>query len=123
MIADCVTATSRERATTTRPRESALRAILARGDEYFPVCGPAAASQYLQPRIDRWGQAQRIDIQPHLHRRSDLVDILPAGPRGADECFFKLIFINLNAITDPDHARIIADLSKEITATARSRFE
>jgi hypothetical protein len=46
-----------------------------------------AARKCLQPREHFRRQAQREDIEPHLHGSRYLVDILPAGSSCGDEAF------------------------------------
>src|SRR6056297_1394014 len=51
-----------------------------------PVRGPATSREPLQPPLDRLGKRRRPrGLEPQLHRRRDLVDVLTPGPRGADE--------------------------------------
>lgn len=45
----------------------------------------------------------RLGIEAQLHRAGHLVDILPAGARGADEMLLQLGGRDLNAVVYAEH--------------------
>ena len=52
-----------------------------------------AARQLHQPGPHRLGQGRRVaGVEPHLHRRRDLVDVLAARPSRAEEAELQLAF-------------------------------
>ena len=61
-----------------------------------------------EPPAHRLGQRGRAgDIEPQLHRRRDLVDVLAARSRGAHEHLFQLGRIDADGGCDAQHARSV----------------
>src|SRR5215471_2929876 len=80
-----------------------LGAMALRGDDQHAVAGEALAGKPLEPRAHPVGQARRAaHVEAQLHRGGELVDVLPAGPRGADKAFLELALVDLDS-ADPDH--------------------
>src|SRR5690242_482582 len=61
------------------------------GDEEHALLAEPSAGQPLQPRADVARQRRRAaDVEAQLHRRCQLVDVLPAGTGGAHEALLDL---------------------------------
>src|SRR5215218_2418728 len=85
-----------------------LGAMALCADDQHAVAGEAAAGEALEPGahvIGKVGRAAHIETQ--LNGARELVDVLPAGPRGADEAFIQLVVVDSDAVGDADHAATI----------------
>jgi hypothetical protein len=64
---------------------SFLRAKAPRGENNFTAGSHLTACQLLESRKYRRRKAKRINVQPNLHRRRDLIDVLSSWTRGSNE--------------------------------------
>ena len=71
-----------------------LGAVFAGGDDDLATNGHPAAGQRLEARIDVRRQAEPEQVAAQLAGGRDLVDVLPARPRGGEETFFKRLLGN-----------------------------
>ena len=74
-----------------------------RGDQDLSVLRQSPPCQLLEPGADSRGQTGTIQRETKLHRRLDLVDVLPAGTRGAKEVFLHRLFIDRQCPGHVDH--------------------
>src|SRR3954470_16152865 len=77
-------------------------------DDQHAVAGETAAGEALEPGAHVigkvWGAAH---IETQLNGARELVDVLPARPRGTDETFIQLVVADSDAAGDADHAATI----------------
>ena len=65
------------------------------GDDEHAVIGQPLAGQPLQPLLHVLGKdGECAHVEAQLHGGLHLVDVLPAGTRGADEAFLKFVFVD-----------------------------
>jgi hypothetical protein len=65
--------------------------------------GGGSAALAISSIANAFGKAgRRGGVEAELDRRCHLVDVLPAGPRGADEVFLQLILVDRSTRPDPD---------------------
>jgi hypothetical protein len=65
-----------------------------------PSLEPASA---LEALLHRLGERRGVDVEAKLDRGRDLVDVLAAWPRRADEPLFELALVDLDGRRDLDH--------------------
>src|SRR3954470_12220778 len=91
-----------------------LGAMALCADDQHAVAGEAAAGEALEPGAHVIGKVGRAaHIETKLDGARDLVDVLPARPRGADEAFIQLVVVDGDAAGDADHAVTIAWLCRQ----------
>src|SRR5215510_281469 len=85
-----------------------LGAVALRRDDHHAIVGEPAAGQPFEPRAHRVGQRWRVaHVEAQLYGGRDLVDILPARTRGADEALLDLALVDGDRIGDADHLLVI----------------
>ena len=68
------------------------------------VLGPAPPGQTFQAGLYRFRQTgAAFRLEPQFDRRGDLVHILPARPRGANELFGQFPVLQRDRVVDPEH--------------------
>ena len=77
------------------------------------------ARQLLAQMVRKIGR-RRIEAQ--LDRRGDLVDVLPARPRGAHEALLDQALVDRNGRCHLNHGRTVAQPKENCSVEARSRY-
>src|SRR5712691_390979 len=81
-----------------------LGAVALRGDHQHALVGEPPPGEALEPRAHVSRQRRRAaHVEAQLHRGRELVDVLPAGPRGADEALLELALVDADHGGDADH--------------------
>src|SRR5215831_5085064 len=80
-------------------------------DHDHAVAREASAGEPLEPRAHVVGKVRRAaHVEAKLHRARELVDVLPAGPRRADEMLLELALADADRRSYADHRRLIAPM-------------
>src|SRR5262249_37757659 len=88
-----------------------LGAVALGVDHDHAVAGEAFAGQALEPRAHVVGKARRAaDVEAKLHGARELVDVLSAGTRSADEILLELVLADADRRSDADHRGPIAPM-------------
>src|SRR3954447_25113208 len=80
-----------------------LRAVLAAVDHQDAFGREPLAGERDQPRLHLGRQRRPVDVEPQLHRRRHLVDVLSARTRGADEALLDLALVERQRRRDLQH--------------------
>src|SRR3954451_528112 len=81
-----------------------LGAVALGGDDQDAIAGQAAAGEALQALAHGLGQAGRAaDVEAELDGGGELVDVLAAGARAADEALLQLALVEGDRVGDLDH--------------------
>ena len=81
-----------------------LGAMALRIDDEHALARQAAAGEPLEPPPDLVGQVRAGDVEAQLDRGRDLVDVLAARSRGAQEALLDAALVDRNAGRDANHA-------------------
>jgi hypothetical protein len=110
----------RIRSTSRSSASCRLRAVSAGVDHQHAVAGHPPAGQRGQALADLVGQRGRVGrVEPELDGRGNLVDVLPARARGADELHLDLALVQHNVRRDANHAASIARPSADLNFSIR----
>src|SRR5262249_2757132 len=82
-----------------------LGTVLPAVDDEDSFARHSAASQCREPFFHRGWQSRSSDVETQFNRCGDLVDVLAARARGADELFFDVRIVENDRIGDSDHGR------------------
>lgn len=63
-----------------------------------------------------------VDIEPQLHSRRDLIDVLATGPGSANEIQLDIIRIDDNIRCDRNHPKILAKQKENIVSNPSGQF-
>src|SRR5512141_1508776 len=68
-----------------------------------------------QPLPHPFGQGPGVaHVEAHLDRRRDLVDVLPAGPGGADEPLLEIALVDADLPPDPGHSFMVSRMPRRM---------
>src|SRR5260370_5576854 len=81
-----------------------LGAVTLRIDDEHALARQPAAGEPFEAQPDLIGQARPGDVEAQLDRGRDLVDVLAARPRGAQEALLDVALVDHNAGRDANHA-------------------
>src|SRR5207248_3097459 len=83
-----------------------LAAVTECRDHDHALTGEPPAGDAVEPRAHVMRQRRRVaGVEAKLNGARDLVHVLPARARGADEAFLDLAFVEPDAIGDANHER------------------
>ena len=98
-----------------------LCAVLAAVECQYAVSRHTASGQRDESGFDVRGQRRSADVEAQFHRRGDLVDVLSAGSRSADETLLDLVIAERDRGGDRNHPGVLPATVASATGSVPGR--